>query len=127
MASLNPFRISLITDFSWGKIVLNDHRQYKDAKISYKSSINWDWSEYGTSHGTGINKKDTDWLIGEGCTCIILTTGVHDRISHNSETHMYLKQFGIEVREMNSTTAYSIFNNLIRNGVKVGILLHSTC
>jgi hypothetical protein len=78
-----------VVEFTWGSIVLENGLEFKDAKISYKNAIEWNWRLCGTSHSKGINKKAIDWLINEKCKYIILSQGGDDMLLQNDQTTEY--------------------------------------
>ena len=59
-AKPNSPRISLL---SWGRIEVEGHPPFKDAKIFPGGAREWDWRETGTRHVPGIQPADIQELI----------------------------------------------------------------
>ena len=73
---------------------------------------------------TGIGTKparDTSVEI------IILSRGMQHRLQICPETEQLLRQRGIDYRITETKEAVELFNDLSRDGKKVGGIFHSTC
>ena len=51
---------------SWGRIEVEGHPPFKDAKIFPGGAREWDWHETGTRHVPGIQPADVQELIEHG-------------------------------------------------------------
>jgi hypothetical protein len=65
-------RISLL---SWGRIEVEGHPTFKDAKIFPGGAREWDWRETGTRHVPGIQPADVQELIEQGARIVVLSKG----------------------------------------------------
>lgn len=124
---MNNSRLSpLITHISWGQLVVDGKRHYRDAKLFPGGSREWDWNESGTSHATGIQSEDVEELLNHGATVIVLSTGMNERLFAAPETINVLKSRGVSVHVLPTEQAVLVYNEL-REKNKVGGLFHTTC
>ena len=65
-AAANSPRISHL---SWGRMEVEGHPPFKDAKVFPGGAREWDWRETGTRHVPGIQPADVRELIERGCPC----------------------------------------------------------
>ena len=68
-------RSPLITHFSWGRLEVEGDRRFKDAKLFPGGSREWDWSETGTDHVSGIQPGDVKELLEHGAKVVVLSKG----------------------------------------------------
>lgn len=115
-----------ILHISWGRIKVDDEKQYKDAKLFPGGSREWDWSETGTHHEPGIQPADVQELLEKGSRIIILSKGFEERLQTSSETVQMLKEKGIPFHILQTEEATKKYNQLCENEL-VGGLFHSTC
>jgi len=66
----------------------------KDFKLWPGGGRDWDWSEFGTAHGSGIQAAEVDDLIAHGCNVVILTKGRLGRLKVQEETIRILEKKG---------------------------------
>jgi hypothetical protein len=123
-----------ITNFKWGEVQVtqnNTVHTYRDCKVWLNESKEWDWSATGTRHNPGIQITDFEEFI-HAVDIIILSRGVDLVLQVKPETVTYLKEW----IQKNNTRSYYIlqseeavkkYNQLVAEGKKVGIVLHSTC
>ena len=76
-AKPNSPRISFL---SWGRIEVEGHPPFKDAKIFPGGAREWDWRETGTRHVPGIQPADVQELIEHGARTVVLSKGVWERL-----------------------------------------------
>lgn len=115
-----------IRDFSWGRLDVEDHGTFKDAKLWPGGARRWDWNETGTRHDPGIQPADVEELVDRGARIVILSRGVNERLRVMPETLEILRQRGVETEVLQSEEAIRRYNELA--GVApVGGLIHSTC
>lgn len=115
-----------ITDYSWGRLVVDGQNSYKDAKLFPGGSRKWDWNETGTRHNPGIQPADVKELLDHGATVVVLSKGVQNALSVRSDTLKMLKKNGIAVHVHQTDTAIRVYNDL-RKSEAVGGLFHTTC
>ena len=118
-----------ITHFSWGKTVVafaGKEYTFKDCKLSPKGPQAWDWNEFETRHVPGIQIQDLQTIMDDS-DIIILSRGVDLMLETKPETVEYLKKSGKEFHIIQSDAAVKLYNELVQQNKKVGMLLHSTC
>ena len=99
----------------------------KDYKLWPGGGRPWEWNEFGTGHGNGIQIGDVDELIENGAEVVVLTKGFLSRLKVPSQTRAYLTGKNIEVVVANSKRGVKLYNEYVKKGVRVGGLFHSTC
>lgn len=122
----NELKSPRITEYSWGRIVVDGRSSYKDVKLFPGGSRNWDWQETGTNHAPGIQPSDVRELIDHGAKVVILSKGVHNALRVRPETIQMLKRKGITVHVDQTDAAIRRYNQLRKNEA-VGGLFHTTC
>jgi hypothetical protein len=115
-----------ITEYSWGRIVVDGHTFYKDAKLFPGGSRKWDWKETGTNHAPGIQPSDVQELLDHGAKVVVLSKGVHNALGVCSETIEILERNNITVHVDQTDAAIRRYNQL-RESEAVGGLFHTTC
>jgi len=115
-----------ISRLSWGRIEVEGHLSFKDAKIFPSGAREWDWRETGTHHVPGIQPADVQELIEHGAKAVVLSKGIWERLQVCPETLEVLANKGIAVEVLQTEAAVERFNEL-RESVPVGGLFHSTC
>ena len=115
-----------ISHLSWGRIEVEGHPPFKDAKIFPGGAREWDWRETGTRHVPGIQPADVQELIEHGAKTVVLSKGVWERLQVCPETLEVLSQNDIQVEVLQTEAAVERFNELRKN-IAVGGLFHSTC
>ena len=115
-----------ITSLSWGRVVVDENKSYRDVKLFPDGSRGWDWRETGTQHTPGIQIADVQELLEHGAEMIILGCGVYGRLKVMQETRDYLKKHGIPVEICPTKQAVEYYNEH-RLKVPLGALIHTTC
>jgi hypothetical protein len=115
-----------ISHLSWGRMEVEGHPPFKDAKVFPGGARAWDWDETGTRHTPGIQPVDVQELIEHGAKAVVLSKGIWERLQVCPETLEVLANNGIEVEVLQTEAAVARFNEL-RERVPVGGLFHSTC
>jgi hypothetical protein len=115
-----------ITHLDWGQVEVDGQRLFKDAKCFPGGSRAWDWGKTGTHHVPGIQPSDVKELLEQGATCVVLSTGVFERLQVCTETFQLLKNLDIPVHVRQTRKAVELYNQL-RETEAVGGLFHSTC
>ena len=126
----NIERGSYITHLSWGKVTVEYPDKttvnYKDALVYPEGSQKWDWKKTGTEHVPGIQIADVKELADK-VEIVILSRGMDLVLQVKSETLEYLRSRNKEYHVLQSEQAVKLYNSLISQGKRVGIVLHSTC
>ena len=115
-----------ISQLSWGHIEVEGHPPFKDAKIFPGGAREWDWRETGTRHVPGIQPADVRELIEHGAKAVVLSKGIWQRLQVSPETLELLAKNDIQVEVLQTEDAVNRFN-VLREGMPVGGLFHSTC
>jgi hypothetical protein len=115
-----------ISHLSWGRIEVEGHLPFKDAKIFPGGAREWDWRETGTRHVPGIQPADVQELIEHGARTVVLSKGVWERLQVCPETLEVLSKNDIQVEILQTEEAVKRFN-VLRENIAVGGLFHSTC
>ena len=112
-----------IASISWGRIEVEGHGAFKDARIYPGGAEEWDWNETGTRHSPGIQPADVQKLLGHGANTVILGTGFYERLEVQSETLRMLEERGVTVYVRQSEEAA----RLLGESEGGGALIHTTC
>jgi hypothetical protein len=112
-----------ISHLSWGRIEVEGHLPFKDAKIFPGGAREWDWRETGTRHVPGIQPADVQELIEHGARTVVLSKGVWERLQVCPETLEVLSKNDIQVEVLQTEAAVERFNEL-RENIAVGGLFH---
>jgi hypothetical protein len=115
-----------IRHLSWGKVEVEGHGTFKDAKLWPGGARGWDWRETGTEHEPGIQPGDVEELLAHGAKVVVLSRGMHERLQTCPETLELLEARGIEVHVLQTEEAVARYESL-RASAPVGALIHSTC
>ena len=121
---------TLITDLSWGSMevsIAGEKQVFKDCKIWPGGAREWRWDETGTHHTPGIQMADIEEILAHGIDELVLTRGVLGRLDVPAETEETLRKQGISYHIENTKKAVELFNDLVREGKRVGGVFHSTC
>lgn len=121
-------RSPLVTHLSWGRLEVEGRDgQLKDAKLFPGGAREWDWSETGTSHESGIQPADVEELLDRGATVVVLSKGFHERLRVRRETLRKLEERKVPVYVERIGEAVRLYNELSEKNEKAGALIHSTC
>ena len=85
------------------------------------------WTETGTHHVPGILPSDVEELLVHGAEVVVLSRGMLLRLQVATQTMALLEARGVRVRISETGAAAELYNELVRQGVAVGGLFHSTC
>ncbi len=117
----------IILDSSWGHMEVEGFGEEKDFKLWPGGGRPWDWRETGTEHHSGIQSADVVELLEHGAEIVVLSRGRELRLQTASSTLEELAAHGVDVRQEETQAAIDTYNELARQGLKVGGLFHSTC
>jgi hypothetical protein len=121
---------TLITDLSWGSMevsIAGEKHHFKDCKVWPGGARAWDWGETGTHHSPGVQLADVEEILAQGVEVLILTRGQLGRLSISPGTEEALRKQGVSYHIENTKKAVQLFNDLVRQGKRVGGVFHSTC
>jgi hypothetical protein len=115
-----------IARIAWGRIEVEGHEAFKDAKLFPGGSREWDWGETGTHHVPGIQPADVEELLAQGARVVVLSKGILERLQVCPETLRILRERNIATHILQTEEAVERYNELREEG-PVGGLFHSTC
>jgi hypothetical protein len=121
---------TLITDLSWGNIVVSvagEKLHFKDCKVWPGGARAWDWGETDTHHSPGIQPADIEEVLEKDVETIVLGRGQLGRLGVSTETEKILRERGVDYHIEKTKKAVALFNELVQKGKRVGGLFHSTC
>ena len=121
---------SLITRLSWGHMEVTTGGmmfKFKDCKVWPGGAKAWDWNVTGTHHQPGIQPADIEEILAHGVEVMVLSRGTELMLHTGPETEQLLRSGGIEYHIEETQRAADLYNELMRQGTKVGGIFHSTC
>lgn len=122
--------IPLITRLGWGQMEVRlgeEVLHFKDCKLWPGGAAAWNWNDTGTQHEPGIQPADLADLLAHGVETVVLARGVFSRLGVCPETKSLLQERGVEFHILETKEAVALYNDLAKQGRKVGGLFHSTC
>jgi len=117
---------SFISKQSWGSIEVDNSITYKDVMLYPGGSDDWDWRKTGTSHGSGIQPADIQFLLDKGAKAIVIACGVFGRLNVSKQAVSMLEENNIPYFILKTKQAVNKYNELQKE-IPVGGLFHSTC
>ena len=115
-----------IARLSWGRLEVDGHGAFKDAKLYPGGARDWDWRETGTHHEPGIQPADVEELLAHGAEAVVLSKGIWERLHVCPQTLDLLAVRGVAVHVLQTEEAVTVYNAL-QETLPVGGLFHSTC
>ena len=115
-----------IERLSWGRLEVDGHGSFKDAKLLPGGAREWGWREPGTQHAPGVQPADVAELLERGARIVVLSRGMLTRLRVPPETLQVLEARGVEARVHPTKQAVRLYNELAEKQ-PVGGLFHSTC
>jgi hypothetical protein len=115
-----------ISQLSWGRVDVEGHGSFKDAKLYPGGAREWDWRETGTRHDPGIQPADVEELLEHGAELVVLSRGILEALRICPETLALLQNKGISAHVLQTEEAVRLYNQLAEER-PVGALVHSTC
>jgi hypothetical protein len=112
-----------ISEYTFGKIVINDQMYTSDLIIAPDKIIDSWWRKQG--HNLDIG--DLGDIIKAKPDILIIGTGYFGRMNVPDETRQFLQQQGIKVHQAKTTDAVSEFNRLQQKYARIVAALHLTC
>jgi len=126
MGNKNAISFQILSS-GWGKMEIEQLGRGKDFKLWPGGGRDWDWSEFGTGHGKGVQPQEVEELIAHGCQIVILTTGRLKRLKVRRQTVEKLEDQGVRVIVAGTKAGIKTYNEYAEKGAAVGGLFHSTC
>jgi len=120
---INFLYMTSVTNMVWGEVTASDGNKYKDCIVRYDGSRIWNWNHDGTRHDPGITVKAIQNIMD--CDVIILSRGYQLVLKVTPEALAVLKSRTHHICQ--SQEAVILYNKLAKSGIRVGMLLHSTC
>lgn len=117
----------MVEELSWGEVTVEEHGVFRDVKLWPGGARGWDWDETGTSHTPGVQIADVEELVDQGAEVVVLSRGQNRRLEVPEETLEWLIDQGVSAEVLESNQAVERYNELARDGQRVGALIHSTC
>jgi hypothetical protein len=121
---------TLVTNLAWGQMEVTAGgliSLFKDCKVWPGGAVAWNWNDTGTQHEPGIQPADLEEVLEKGVEVVILARGVFSRLGVCPETEKLLRDRGIEYHTEDTRAAVNLYNDLARQGRRVGGVFHSTC
>lgn len=119
-----------IETLKWGRMEVSSpagRLVFKDCKIRPGHATAWDWGTTGTRHRPGIQVADIEEVLAAGVSVLVLSRGMELKLGTCPETLAHAADRGIVVHQLETSDAAGLFNDLSRQGKRVGGLFHSTC
>ena len=121
---------TVISGVSWGNMevrINGKKRVFKDCKLWPGGGREWDWGETGTHHSPGVQPADLEEVLTHDVDEVVLGCGVFGRLGVCEQIRVLLQERGIAFHVEKTKKAVVLFNELARQGKRVGGLFHSTC
>lgn len=113
----------VITDYSFGRIVVED-REYTSDLIIYPDHIQGDWWR---EKGHRLGLSDLDEVLEYETDFLVVGQGAFGRMKANKEVDEALEERGIEIIAERTGEAINTFNKLLEEDERVVAALHLTC
>ncbi|XP_041029981.1 mth938 domain-containing protein-like [Carcharodon carcharias] len=117
-----------IASLRWGEMkVEGSDTLYKDCKVWPGGNRMWDWRETGTHHTPGIQPADINEIVNKGVQTLVIGRGMDEALQVPEETLSFIRSKGIVAVVLQTEKAVHQYNKLVKEGVAVGGIFHSTC
>jgi hypothetical protein len=126
MHSLKPHSPQ-VKRLAWGRMTIEGLGTGKDFKLWPGGGRPWDWTENKTNHRAGIQPGDVAELIEHGCTTVVLSQGMLQRLAISNQTLTLLEINNVGIHVAKTKQAVKLYNKLAAEGIAVGGLFHTTC
>jgi hypothetical protein len=114
---------AMITDFSFGKIVIKGQTYGDDIKIINGQVIAGWWRK----RGHRVDIQDVADILGSRPDILIIGKGSPGLMKTTASLREYLSACHVELIEKKTTKAIKVFNQLFQEGRKVAAGFHITC
>ncbi|XP_020375754.1 mth938 domain-containing protein-like isoform X1 [Rhincodon typus] len=117
-----------IASLTWGEMkVEGSDTLYKDCKVWPGGNRAWDWRETGTRHTPGVQPADVNEIVNKGIQTLIIGRGMDEALQVPEATLSFIRSKGIDAVVLQTEKAVQQYNKLVKEGVAVGGIFHSTC
>lgn len=113
----------MISDYSFGKIVVHGEKYHRDLRI-VRGKVIPDWRR---KKGHAVCLEDVRDLLEAEPQILIIGTGYFGMMSADDALRELLLRKGIVLMEEKSGTAAKTFNRLLEDGKNVAAGFHLTC
>jgi hypothetical protein len=115
--------VAMITEFSFGKIVVKDKTYHDDIKIVNGQVITGWWRKSG--HRVDIH--DVADILESKPHILVIGKGSLGLMKSTASLRDYLSTHHVELIEKKTTKAIEVFNQLFQEGRKVAAGFHISC
>jgi|YNPNPStandDraft_1061719.scaffolds.fasta_scaffold02250_9 hypothetical protein len=122
-----------IEHFSWGRYVIagQEHAQSEDGETGMGKDIRLigrEVSRWEERKGHRLKKSMITGVYGKGLEVLIIGNGVHGALECPDKVREDIAAHGIpRLMVARTPEACRLYNQLYRQGVRVGLLAHGTC
>jgi hypothetical protein len=113
----------MITDFSFGKIVVNGKTYSDDIKIVRGQVI----SDWWRKRGHRVDIEDVADILESRPDIVVIGKGSPGLMKSSSSLRDYLNVNNVELIEKKTAKAIEVFNKLYQEGKRVAAGFHITC
>ena len=113
----------MITEFSFGKIVVNGKTYKNDIKIVDGQVI----SEWWRKRGHRVEVEDITDILESEPAVVVIGKGSPGLLKSTASLRDYLAANQIELIEKKTSVAIGVFNGLLQQGRKVAAGFHISC
>jgi hypothetical protein len=113
----------MITDFSFGKIVVNGKTYSDDIKIIRGQVI----SDWWRKRGHRVDVEDVADILESRPDIVVIGKGSPGLMKSSSSLRDYLNVNNVELIEKKTAKAIEVFNKLYQEGKRVAAGFHITC
>jgi hypothetical protein len=113
----------MITDFSFGKIVVNGKTYSDDIKIVRGQVI----SDWWRKRGHRVDVEDVADILESRPDIVVIGKGSPGLMKSSSSLRDYLNVNNVELIEKKTAKAIEVFNKLYQEGKRVAAGFHITC
>ncbi len=113
----------MITDFSFGKIVVNGKTYSDDIKIVRGKVI----SDWWRKRGHRVDVEDVADILESRPDIVVIGKGSPGLMKSSSSLRDYLNVNNVELIEKKTAKAIEVFNKLYQEGRQVAAGFHITC
>ena len=113
----------MITDFSFGKIVVNDRTYTDDIKIVRGQVI----SDWWRKRGHRVDVEDIADILESGPEIVVIGKGSPGLMKTSTHLRESMVANNIVLIEKKTSKAIEVFNKLFQEGRKVAAGFHITC
>ena len=113
----------MITDFSFGKIVVNGKTYSNDIKIVRGQVI----SDWWRKRGHRVDVEDVADILESRPDIVVIGKGSPGLMKSSSSLRDYLNVNNVELIEKKTAKAIEVFNKLYQEGRQVAAGFHITC